>query len=130
MSKFYTYTIVGSGLMLLFYFMGLIEQTANSTLLNMLLAPSGLQNSSIADQGIVLLQGVAAVGAIVVGILTKNIEFAIKAPFAIYIFNLYWDILSVANVVAESNLVIAILIFAPVLTAYVLVTVEWFFGQG
>ena len=126
MGKLPTYIIVMSGLMLLFYFMGLIETTANSTLLDMLLSPEDLPTSNAKTQMFLVLSGIgAAVGAIIIGYFTKNIELALTAPFAVYLFNLMWDFLYVFNRVRDANPVIAVLFFAPVLFLFIITIVEW-----
>ena len=129
MGKLTTYLIIMSGLMLLFYFTGLLQDTGNSTLLTLLLNPEDLQDSGFKIQVFLVLEGIAAVAVIAIGVITGNLELAVMAPFAIYLFNLGWDFLKVFTVVAEANPVFGTLIFAPVLLLYGVAIVEFWRGR-
>ena len=128
MGKFGTYILVMSGLMLLFYFAGITEQTGTTTLLNLLLNPEGFQNTPIAIKAIAIFTGILA-SAIVVGFaIAGNVELGVMVAFTTFLFNSLWDFLDVFNKVASVNPVIAILIFSPVLLLFVVTTIEWWRG--
>jgi len=129
MGKLTTYIIVMSGIMLLFYFGGLIDATPNSTFLNLLLSPEKIQTLTLYEKGILVLEGIGAAAIITLGILTRNIELAVMGPFAIYYFNLGWDFLAVFNKVRSVNPVIAILFFSPMMILYVITILEWWRGR-
>jgi len=128
MGKIATFMAVMGGATLLFYFMGLLQQTPNTVLLNFLLDPVALQDSEWYVKAITVLE-IAAASAILVGaIITTRADLAISAPFAIFMFNLFFDFLAVYSVVAAINVVFAILLIAPLMLIYVLSIVEWFRG--
>lgn len=127
--KLTTYIIIMSGLVLLFYFAGILGDTPNSVLLNLLLSPEGLATNSFSVAVVAVLSGIAAIVSIVIGATVGNIELVLKGPFALYILNLMWDFLSVYNQVAAANPVIATLLFAPVLILFGVTIVEWWSGN-
>lgn len=129
MGKLTTYILVMSGLMILFYFAGLLENTGSSTLLSMLLDPAGYKTSSLNTQIILVLTGIATAGIVVIGILTHNVELALMGSLAIWILNLLWDFIAVFNKVYSSNPVIAVLLFSPTLFLFGVTVVEWWRGR-
>jgi hypothetical protein len=128
-NKLTTYILVLSGLMLLFYFTGLLDNTINSTLLNVLLEPETLRTSTLVTKVILIIEALIAAGLFIGTFLGGSPELAAKAPFTLYLFNLFFDIIYIFNVVKEANVVIAILLFSPLLLLYVLTIVEWFGGH-
>jgi len=130
MGKFTTFLLIMSGLMLLFHFAGLIETgaTPNSALLNMLLDPSSFNLSSFYAQAALVFAAVGLLGGIVIGILTRNIEMAIFAPFTVFMITLLWDFLAVFNVIRAENMVIAVLIFGPILFLFIVSGLDWMRG--
>ncbi len=55
-------------------------------------------------------------------------ELALVGPFAIFFFNLGWDILFVIVEVSKENPVLAILIFSPLLLVFITTIIEWWRG--
>lgn len=139
MGKLTTYTLMMSGLLLLFYFTGLLQEcddngmceatSPNSQLLNFLMRPENVKSSVVGTKGILILEGVAAALIITTGLIIGNIELAVMGSFAIYYFNLGWDFLAVFNRVRGANPVIAVLIFGPILLYYVIVILDWWRGR-
>ena len=139
MGKLTTYTLMMTGLMLLFYFTGLVQEctddglceadSPNSQLLNFLIRPENSRSSIIGQKGILILEGVGAVFLIAAGLFIGNVELAVMGSFAIYYFNLGWDFLAVFNRVRAANPVIAILFFGPILFFYVIVIIDWWRGR-
>ena len=128
MGKFGTYVMVMSGLMLLFYFTGITDQTGTTTLLNLLLSPEGFQNTPISVKAVAIFTGILA-SAIVVGFaIAGNVELGVMVAFTTFLFNSLWDFLSVYSKVASVNPVIAVLIFSPLLFLFVVTTIEWWRG--
>ena len=128
MGKFGTYVVVMSGLMLLFYFTGITEQTGTTTLLNLLLNPEGFQDTPLAIKAIAVLTGILA-SAIVVGFaIAGNVELGVMVAFTTFLFNSLWDFINVYAKVASVNPVFAILIFSPLLFLFVVTTIEWWRG--
>lgn len=128
MGKLTTYIIVMSGLMLLFYFSGLLGDTPNSTLLDMLLSPEGFNVSDFNTQILLVLGGIAGIG-IIIGVVTQNIELVLMSPLAIWLMALLWDFLNVANKVYSTNPVIAVLLFSPILFLFGITIAEWWRGR-
>ncbi len=139
MGKITTYIIVMSGIMLLFYFGGLLQdctgslcegETPNSLLLNQLLKPQDMPKLSLRDKIILAIEGIAVVaGAIAIGILTHSLESAVLAPVAVYLFNLMWDFLFVFNKVRSANPVLAVLFFSPFLIYFIVAILDWWRGR-
>ena len=128
MGKFANYVVMMSGLMLLFYFTGITDQTGTTTLLNLLLSPEEFQNTPIAIKAIAVLTGILA-SAIVVGFaIAGNVELGVMVAFTTFLFNSLWDFLDVFSKVAAVNPVIAVLIFSPLLFLFIITTIEWWRG--
>ena len=128
MGKLTRYIFIMSGLMILFYFSGLIQSTPNSNLLNILLSPEDLQNSTLASKLIAALEVIGGIGAVIFGFISKNTELAASTIFTGYLFNLGWDFLAVVSVVASANKILALLIFSPILIVYILTAFEFWRG--
>ena len=139
MGRLTTYTLVMTGLMLLFYFTGLLQEcgddglceaaSPNSQLLNFLMSPENSRGSIIGQKGLLILEGVTAALLIIAGLVIGNVELAVMGSFAIYYFNLGWDFLAVFNRVREANPVIAILFLGPILFFYVIIIIDWWRGR-
>jgi len=128
MGKLTTYILVMSGLMLLFYFSGLLDSTANSTILNLLLNPESIKTSELDVQVILVLEGLL-VGGIVVGFAAAgNVELGVMGIFAIFMMNMLWDFLRVFSKVYSINPVMALLLFSPILLLYAVTIIEWWRG--
>lgn len=125
MGKLTKYVIMMSGLTLLFYFTGLLNQTPNTTLLNLLLDPVSLENSTLALKGVVAIEAIVA-SLIVVGFAAAgNVELGVMSAFAIFLFNLFWDFMAVVAIVSSANLVFGILLFAPLMLLFTVTILEW-----
>jgi hypothetical protein len=129
MGKFATYLLVMTGIMLVFYFMGLVQNTPDAKLLDILLKPTDIENSQLTKNLIIMLGVVVTISAVALTKFFPNAELFIKRAFLIYLISLGWDFLSVVSVVYNINPVIAILIFGPTLFVYILTVAEWYFHQ-
>ncbi len=128
MGKFANYIVIMSGLTLLFYFAGLLDQTPNSTLLNLLLTPQTMQDTGFSIRALLAIQAILA-SAIVVGFaIAGNIELGVMVSFTVFLFNTLWDFIAVFSIVAASNPVIAILVFSPMLFLFIVTVLEWWRG--
>ena len=128
MGKLAIYILVMSGLVLLFYFTGLLQDTGSSTLLTLVLDPEGFRNSDLNLKAIIVLEGLLATGIVIGFAIAGNIELGIMGVFVIYLSNLLWDFIAVFNKVYSVNPVIAILFFSPVLFLFVVTILEWWRG--
>lgn len=130
MGKLTTYILVMSGLILLFYFTGLLpESTASNTLLTMLLNPNALSESPIGLDSKELLIGIVAGGIIIGALLIANVELGIMAIFVVSISAFLWDFSSVFNRVYSENPVIAVLLFSPIMLLMIITLIEWWRGR-
>lgn len=146
MSKITTYMTVMTGLMLLFYFGGLLSHcddtandlatectstTPNSALLTILLKPENL-SSDLLDMNTVLIlaiQGAAAAAIVIGSVFSGRPDLAIVAPAAILMFNLGWDFYAVFNIIRSSNPVLSVIFFVPVLFIFGLIILDWWRGR-
>jgi len=124
-----TFLIIMSGLTLLFYFGGMLDNTPNALLLNLLLSPEDIQQSSAFAQVIILLELIAAAGIFVGSIFTNRVELVVTAGFVIFLANLLFDFVAVYQVVAQASQVLAILVFSPIFLAYTVTLVEFWRGN-
>ncbi len=139
MSKIITMTVIMTGLMLLFYFGGLVQeetddgtcegQTPNSKLLNILLQPECMKDSTIGKKTILTLGSVAGVLVLAAAIFIPNFELMVMGGFAIYFFTLLWDFFVVFQRVNEVAPVLSILLFAPLTVVFIIVIIDWWRGQ-
>jgi len=129
MGKLATYLVLMSGLTLLFYFFGLVQNTGTSTLLTLVLSPENLENTSFSTLIISALSLAGILASVVLGFSNQNVELAATGTLAIFLFNLGWDFLSVFNRVRAQNEPLALLIFAPLLLLYCVTIVEWWRGR-
>jgi len=151
MGKLTTYTIMMMGLIVLFYFTGLIidctkedgssctgdeeclctAETPNSLVLNLMLKPHNIRVSTIRNKGILILEGITAAALLGVSFLYRDVKLALLGPFAIYIFNLLYDFTTVTAKIWSIHpllSVIVALILSPLLVYYIIAVVEWWGG--
>ena len=139
MSKLITMMVIMTGLMLLFYFGGLIQEetddgtceglTPNSKLLNILLQPECMKDSTLGVKAITIIGSVAGVVIIAAAVFIPNIELAIMGSLAIYLLTLLWDFMVVFQKVFEVAPVLAILIFAPLTMSFIIIIIDWWRGR-
>lgn len=126
------YLITIFGLMILFYVMGLLGESPNTTILNILLQPENIpdQNSGFSLKWILVLEGIAAAVLSVSLVTSGRGDLAVKAPFAIYLANLIWDIILVFQSCYSAAPLLSLLFFSPVLLYFPIAMLEWWSGQG
>lgn len=130
--------IAMSGILLLFYVFGLVEQTGSptSTLLGLLLNPEQMSLGTVRTifnlpVNIALtIAGITAaiVVALVAARLTGDPAVAVLIPVSLYMLSLGWDFVEVFTVVAEGNRLFAIIIFGPLFLLWLFTMVEWWRG--
>lgn len=140
MGKLTFYLVIMSGLTLLFYFGGLLQEcgedglceatTPNGQLLNILLHPENMRQSTLGDYVIGILAGLAVVGSLVLsGLVYERLEYAATAAFCGFLITVAWDFIAVFNVVREAVPVLAVLIFAPFLLVFIPTILEFLRGR-
>jgi len=134
MSNVTKYVMLMTGLVIIFYFGGLIDRDRGGieiSLLNMMITeegrPADLKASDLWSKAGVALTVLSVTGivAIGVGILTRSIRTPLRIVFALYLGNLMWNFRAVYLSVADTNPFLAILIFAPLLVVWIVTLVEW-----
>lgn len=128
MAKFTNYVIIMSGFVLLFYVMGLLGDTPNSTLLNLLLDPSSMQNSSLSILAFAAIEAILATAVVVGFAVAGNIELGVMVAFSIALFNMLWDFISVINLLSAYIGPISLLVFSPLLLLFMVTMLEWWRG--
>ena len=139
MSKIITMVMVMSGLMLLFYFGGLLQeetdngtcegQTPNSKLLNILLQPECMKDSTIGVKTLGILASITGVLVIAAAVFIPNVELMIMGSFAIYLLTLMWDFMYVFQKVYEVAPTLAILFFGPLMLVFFIIILDWWRGR-
>ena len=134
MSNVAKYVMLMTGLVILFYFGGLIPKDSGGieiSLLNLIITDEGkqtdLQSSQIWNKAIISLTilTVTGIGVIAAGFITRNLRTPLKILFAVYMGNLMWNFYAVYSSVANTNTFMAILLFAPLIIVWIVTVVEW-----
>ncbi len=130
MGKLTTYLLVMSGLMLIFHFSGLIDTgtTPNSQLLDFLLNPQDYQTSTIWLK----ITGVLAVitaGAVLLSLFTSRPELAAISPLAAFLIFFFMDVMAIFAKLRETNQIMAIILFAPMMFLMLFTIVDWWRGK-
>ena len=139
MGKLTTYIMIMSGLMIMFYFGGLISDctndglcestTPNSLLLDHLMHPENIKSSTLATKITTAIALIGVGAAIILGFANRNIELAVTGAVATYLFTLLLDFIAVFNRLRAIRPELAIIIFAPTLLLYCVTIIEWWRGQ-
>lgn len=129
-----TLTLIGimSGIVLLFYFGGLVTDTASSVLLDLLLSPDRFQASSL------IVKVIAVVGTLI-GISTLlfrnnngvGLDQYLMVPFIELFLSFGWDFLTIYQNISSVGpvaQVVAVLVFGPLMLMYVISVIEWWRG--
>lgn len=127
MGKLTTYMFIMSGVILLAYFFGLVENTATSTFLNLLLNPGSLQTSTLYTKLILIVETAIIVGATIFSVTQKS-DFPLIALLIVPLLNFGWDFMTIFQKMSASNTTIAILVFSPFILVYILTVIEWWRG--
>jgi|TARA_Y100000310_G_scaffold342241_1_gene444515 hypothetical protein len=125
MGKLTNYIVLMSGLVLLFYFTGLIETSASATLLDTLLSPQSIADSPLGSKVKIAIGAIIALGGIAGGIIFNNKQIVQNGIIGFFMFSFFLDFLEVYNKLATGNEVLAILIISPLLLLYVITVYEW-----
>jgi hypothetical protein len=130
MGKLLNFISLMSGLVLIFYFGGMLTGTATSELLSLSLDPSNLQNRD-------WVKIVFSVSAVVISLASTfvsrsiNSDFFLMIPFVTIFLNFGWDFLVIyQTLVAQSEIsgLIGAMVFGPLMLMYVVAVVEWWRG--
>ena len=127
MGKLTMYLIMMSGLTLLFFFTGLIQETPNAILLKLLLSP---QNIAATQLGTLITAAIIGIGVAAAAGLANfyviNLQAVLRVSITIYLFNTFLDFIKIFDVLLSVNGVLALLIFSPLMVVYILTIIEFF----
>lgn len=130
MGKLTTYVVIMTGLLLLFYFTGLLpEGNPAADFLTLLTNPENMQFSEFALQIGTVINAIALTGAIIVGIIVGEVELVAVGGFAIFLVNLLWGFTAVYTKIASYDAVLATLLFSPIMFLFVMTIIEWWRGR-
>lgn len=122
---FKNYVALMVGLTILFYFTGLLENTASSTLLNLMLDKSAYQATALGIKFLAMLTGVSLAGVFLGVFLGTNVKTIAVSVFTIFLLSLLWDFGAVLIKVVSINPVYGILLFSPFMFLFIVAATEW-----
>lgn len=132
MGRMTTFIILSSGFLLLFYFGGLLDESASTgnLLLNLLLNPQDITISTFTEVSLVDALLTLGVAGIAVGlVLAGNLDLAVLASVSLALLTLLMSFIDVFAVVFNANPVMATLFLAPYILLMVTTTLEWWRGR-
>lgn len=153
MGKLITYNIIMVGLVGLFYFTGLLTdckntdgtacvgdeecmcvgRTPNSIILNLILKPTGWEDTAFFGKSMLLLEGITALAlSIIAALALRDARLALVGPMAVYMFNLLWDFMAIITKTISIHPLLGVLVsltLLPLLIPYAISVVEWW-GSG
>jgi hypothetical protein len=119
------------GINLLFYLFGLLDNTFTSEIMDLALNPTSFAISAVYySLGIILTAALAITVASAVFNLRIDLT-ALASPtglISLILVNIFFDFVKVITVIWTLNSTVAMLIFAPLGTLYILTLVEWWRG--
>jgi len=128
MGRMTTFIVIMVGMTLLFHFMGLIENTPNSALLNLALNPESITDNTFYQNMLFVFTGLGLGGLIILGTISKNFELVAMAPFVILLLYLLLDFIAVFQVAYVHLGVLAILLFSPFIVMFIITCLDWWRG--
>lgn len=118
------YVMLLTGMSILFYFTGLIN---NNPLLDLLLNPQNLTASELFFNISVAIATTA--GAVIIGFITKDLDKAAMAFFVPYIGILLWNSITVFNVMSSTAYVISVILFGSVIFLFIISLLDYWRGN-
>jgi len=132
MGKFTTYMFVMAGFFLVFYYLGISDNTWTSGLLTLLFNPSGAASTLGASGKLAilapLLTGALAYGTVAIVTRQYFSESLVLVSFMPTLVAFLFDFIKLFVIVNGFNTIVALLIFAPMIIVYVLTIIEWWRG--
>ena len=130
MAKLANYIMLLSGISLLFYFTGLLNDTLSSALLSLILNPENIKGTPwweivFSPGGIITL---AAGAVVMVGWIATKSDLWLNSLFIPVFLSYGWDFLAIYGVLTEVNPILSVLFIGPVLLTYTLMVIEWWRG--
>lgn len=128
MGKMAVYMMVFSGILLLFYFGGLLDGSASTgnLLLNALLSPQDIGVNDFLQVSLTNALLTLGLGGIAVGlVLAGNLDFAVLASIALFLQILLMSFIDVFSVMFAVNEVVATLFLSPFILLMIFSVIEW-----
>jgi len=129
MARIFTFLAMISFALLGFHFAGLITDTPISLLLNGLLNPQNLADSSFILQMAGSLALVAVAGIVIGSLSPQRTQWVLATSIASFLFLIGWEIIGLINVLYQVNPTIALLIGSPILLLFGFSVYEWWLGK-
>jgi hypothetical protein len=133
MGKLGKYLLIASGVLLLMYFAGIVENNGTSTLLSLLVNPENLFISGVLSRVVLI----AITGALVVTGITiasfsyQRPDMLILIPIVLVFFDIIFGVLEIYNKIISVNpdyKIFGLLLFGPVLVLLFMVIIDWWRG--
>lgn len=131
MSKVVTWVSIMGGVTMVMYLGGMIDGTASSTFLDLMLNPQNIENSELVTS----LLGITTVGiGILAGLAKKFLnlpDYFLLIPFASLLFSFMWDFMVIfqqMSALGGIQRAVTLLIFGPIVIMYVISVIEWWRG--
>jgi len=130
MAKLAKYLLITSGMLLLFYFGGVVENNGTSTLLNLLINPSNIGNAGVLSKVAfgAIVAALAITGIVVLGNYFQRPDLLILGGVALLFFDLILGMLEIYNKIISINpdyTIFAVLLFAPILVLLFMAIIDW-----
>lgn len=130
MTRLVTAISVLSMVLIAFHFLRLIDGTASTFLMKLLLDPANANTTDFFSglSGILVLFG--GVASVVIGAFAANkIVQAVTITFTnLLLFVVAWDIVAIFNVLSAINLTLTIFLISPLFVSYLIIVIEWWRG--
>lgn len=131
MSRAITLLTIFTGIMLLFYFSGLLpENSANKGLLDLALNPEKIKDKPFWEIVIDELAGIVLISAVLAGLAIYSPQLAISLGATIYLASLLYDFTNVYVKVHSATPVLAVLFFAPIFVMMMFAIHDWWRGYN
>ena len=130
MAKLAKYLLITSGMLLLFYFGGVVENNGTSTLLSLLANPSNIGNAGVLSKVAfgAIVAALAITGIVVLGNYFQRPDLLILGGVALLFFDLILGMLEIYNKIISINpdyTIFAVLLFAPILVLLFMAIIDW-----
>jgi hypothetical protein len=120
-----TYLLLFSGLSLLFYFAGLVEDS--NPFIIILLHPENMTTTAFYATLLTAIGGGATV--IFIGWVTKDLELAAMTAVTGAMIPLLWNFIAVFSKMYAINAVLSLLFFAPILLLFIVNMIDFWRGR-
>jgi len=134
MAKLAKYLLITSGILVLMYYGGVIENNGTSTLLSLISSPENLSFTGILSNvsGDAIIAMLAAAGVAIAALAFQRPDMVILGPVALLFLDLIFGVIEIYNKIVAINpeyKVFGVLLFGPVLVLLFLIIIDWWRGN-